>query len=61
MSGRNSPVRHGRHHAQEQQDQQEGDEHQHELGIRWVHVSNGGLKEPNPGQDFLQLRYVSRF
>lgn len=38
-----------------------GDEHQHELGIRWVHVSNAGLKEPNPGQDFLQLRYVSRF
>lgn len=33
----------------------------HELGLRWVHVSNAGIREPNPGQDFLQLRYVSRF
>jgi lipid A 3-O-deacylase len=33
----------------------------HELGLRWVHVSNGGIKKPNPGQDFLQLRYVARF
>jgi lipid A 3-O-deacylase len=38
-----------------------GAEHEHEVALRWVHVSNGGLKEPNPGQDFLQLRYVSRF
>lgn len=36
-------------------------EHRHELGFRWVHVSNAGLEHPNPGQDFLQLRYVRRF
>lgn len=38
-----------------------GAEHEHELSLRWIHVSNAGLKEPNPGQDFLQLRYVARF
>ncbi len=38
-----------------------GEEHEHELGLRWVHVSNAGLKKPNPGQDFVQLRYVHRF
>lgn len=38
-----------------------GEEHHHELGLRWVHVSNAGLKRPNPGQDVLQLRYVWRF
>lgn len=34
---------------------------QHELGLRWNHVSNGGVRNPNPGQDFLQLRYMRRF
>ena len=38
-----------------------GEEHEHELGLRWVHVSNAGLKRPNPGQDFIQVRYVHRF
>lgn len=38
-----------------------GTEHEHELNLRWVHVSNAGLKDPNPGQDFVQLRYVRRF
>jgi lipid A 3-O-deacylase len=38
-----------------------GPQHEHELGIRWVHVSNSGIKKPNPGQDFLQLRYSARF
>jgi hypothetical protein len=38
-----------------------GAEHEHELAVRWVHVSNAGIKKPNPGQDFLQLRYVARF
>ena len=33
----------------------------HELGLRLVHISNGGVKEPNPGQDFLQVRYVHWF
>lgn len=38
-----------------------GGRHAQELGARWVHVSNAGIKKPNPGQDFLQLRYVARF
>jgi hypothetical protein len=38
-----------------------GDHRQHELGARWVHVSNLGIRKPNPGQDFLQLRYVAHF
>ena len=38
-----------------------GGQDRHELGLRWVHVSNGGVKEPNPGQNLLQLRYVARF
>jgi lipid A 3-O-deacylase len=38
-----------------------GPDGKHEIGMRWIHVSNGGLKKPNPGQDFLQLRYVARF
>lgn len=38
-----------------------GPDGRHELGLRWIHVSNAGLKKPNPGQDFLQLRYVARF
>lgn len=31
----------------------------HELGLRYVHVSNAGLKRPNPGEDFVFLRYVA--
>jgi lipid A 3-O-deacylase len=38
-----------------------GAEHQHELNLRWVHMSNAGYRKPNPGEDFVQLRYVSRF
>ena len=38
-----------------------GPHHAHELGLRWVHVSNADIKKPNPGQDFLQLRYAARF
>lgn len=33
----------------------------HELGLRYVHVSNGSLRRPNPGEDFLLLRYATRF
>lgn len=33
----------------------------HEVALRWTHVSNCGIENPNPGQDFLQLRYVRRF
>lgn len=38
-----------------------GDRRQQELGLRWAHVSNAGIRKPNPGQDFLQLRYVVHF
>ena len=29
----------------------------HELSLRVQHFSNGGIKHPNPGENFLQLRY----
>jgi lipid A 3-O-deacylase len=32
-----------------------------ELALRYVHISNLGLKRPNPGEDFLQLRYGVHF
>lgn len=32
-----------------------------ELGLRVAHVSNAGIKEPNPGLNFLQLRYAMLF
>jgi hypothetical protein len=38
-----------------------GAQGRHEAGLRWAHVSNAGIKHPNPGQDFLQLRYVYHF
>ncbi|MDQ2989376.1 MAG: acyloxyacyl hydrolase, partial [Pseudomonadota bacterium] len=31
----------------------------YELGLRLHHVSNGGIKEPNQGLNFLQLRFVA--
>lgn len=34
-----------------------GDKQEHELALRFQHFSNGGIEEPNPGEDFLQLRY----
>ena len=34
---------------------------QHELQLRLEHVSNAGIKEPNPGENFLQLRYALHF
>lgn len=37
------------------------DRHAQELVIRLEHFSNGGIRRPNPGEDFLQLRYVQRF
>ena len=33
----------------------------HELGVRITHFSNAGIKNPNPGENFLQLRYQLRF
>lgn len=38
-----------------------GDGRKQELGLRYVHISNAGAKKPNPGEDFLQLRYGVRF
>ena len=34
-----------------------GAKQQHEVALRFQHFSNGGIEEPNPGEDFLQLRY----
>ena len=33
----------------------------HALELRVQHVSNGSIKKPNPGEDFLQLRYLHAF
>jgi lipid A 3-O-deacylase len=30
----------------------------HELSLRLEHFSNGGLKQPNPGENFVQIRYL---
>lgn len=38
-----------------------GKEGKNEINLRWVHVSNGGIRKPNPGQDFGQIRYVRWF
>jgi hypothetical protein len=38
-----------------------GAQHQHELALRIQHFSNGGIDEPNPGENFLQLRYSHRW
>ena len=32
-----------------------------EIGVRAQHVSNAGIRSPNPGQNFLQLRYAAAF
>jgi lipid A 3-O-deacylase len=34
---------------------------EHELSLRAEHFSNAGIKHPNPGQNFFELRYVYRF
>lgn len=38
-----------------------GQRRQHELALRLEHVSNGGIEEPNPGENFLQVRYAWRW
>ncbi|MBS0508762.1 MAG: acyloxyacyl hydrolase [Proteobacteria bacterium] len=38
-----------------------GARRQHELLLRLQHVSNAGIKQPNPGLNFLQLRYAWHF
>jgi lipid A 3-O-deacylase len=34
---------------------------EHELALRIEHFSNAGIKSPNPGENFVQLRYSYRF
>ena len=38
-----------------------GQRNEHELSLRLQHFSNGGIKRPNPGENFFQLRYAYRF
>ncbi|MCZ2406763.1 MAG: hypothetical protein BGO74_13370 [Burkholderiales bacterium 68-12] len=38
-----------------------GAQREHEWQLRLQHSSNGGVKKPNPGQNFLQLRYARHF
>ena len=38
-----------------------GIDRQHELGLYVKHVSNAGIKSPNPGETFVQLRYGYNF
>lgn len=38
-----------------------GAERKQELGLYVKHVSNAGLRRPNPGESFLQLRYAYAF
>ena len=38
-----------------------GDRREHEVTLRLVHISNAGIKEPNPGENFVQLRYARQF
>jgi hypothetical protein len=38
-----------------------GAERKHEIALRLQHFSNAGIKHPNPGENFLQLRYARRF
>lgn len=38
-----------------------GEQRQHDLVLRVQHVSNAGIKKPNPGENFMQLRYGYHF
>jgi hypothetical protein len=38
-----------------------GARQEHELHLRVEHFSNAGLRKPNPGENFGQVRYVWRF
>lgn len=37
------------------------DARRQELSLRLTHISNASVKRPNPGENFLQLRYAMRF
>lgn len=34
---------------------------EHELSVRVQHFSNAGVRKPNPGENFVRLRYLYRF
>lgn len=38
-----------------------GTRQQHELALRIQHFSNGGIDHPNPGENFVQLRYSHKW
>lgn len=38
-----------------------GERLRNEISLRLEHHSNAGIKRPNPGENFLQLRYARRF
>ena len=38
-----------------------GPQGKHEVDLRLVHFSNAGLKDPNPGLNFVQVRYTREF
>jgi hypothetical protein len=38
-----------------------GDKQSHEIALRFQHFSNAAIKHPNPGENFVQLRYAHRF
>lgn len=38
-----------------------GKMHHQELMVRIQHFSNGGIKHPNPGENFVQVRYSYRY
>jgi hypothetical protein len=38
-----------------------GERREHELSLRLSHVSNAGIRHPNPGENFVQLRYGHTF
>jgi lipid A 3-O-deacylase len=38
-----------------------GERRSQELSLRLSHVSNGGIRRPNPGENLLQLRYAVMF
>lgn len=38
-----------------------GANNEHQVALRYFHYSNGGLKSPNPGLDFISLSYMRLF
>jgi lipid A 3-O-deacylase len=38
-----------------------GADRRSEVSLRVAHISNANLKQPNPGENFLQLRYAVKF